>query len=418
MTDYSRKQLFDLVWSKPMTTVSSEVGLTDRGLAKICSRHKIPVPPRGYWAKVHAGAPATKPQFLELRDKSLDTISIKATQNDVPAELRFMRARNKEVSQKALESAPPPAPGFVDQNVHIHKAVRATAKFLRTNKPDQDGAIRTTKANQFAVVVSGWTTERAIGCLNQLAIAVDVLELQFEETAKGIAVSRGADSFIFNLRERTKRVPYVPTQTEINRERKERKDTERRWKSLGWGEPPASPYSPWPKFAYEWTGDLVLTADVWANEARKTWSDGKRQRLESMIPDVSSGFVLILDVLALRREERAREEISRAQMAERQRLARARRDREEKRRAALSEIISLRKEALEIREWIQSLPADHGGEDSTEFQRMMIWARERLVDLEARSGYEAAQKFAVTEGLFPETDPLHDPLGEPPRHYY
>ena len=418
MTEYSRRQLFDLVWAKPMTTVSSEIGLSDRGLAKICSRHKIPVPPRGYWAKVHAGAPATQPPFLELRDKSLDTISIKATQIDVSAEAKIRCARNKEVSQKALESAPPQEPGFIDQTVHIHKAVRATAKFLGTKKPDQDGAIRTTKTNQFAVVVSPGTKERAIGCLNQLAIAVDSLELQFEETAKGIAVSRGADSFIFNLRERTKRVPYTPTQTEIERKKRVRKDVERRWKSLEWGEPSESLYSRWPKFVYEWTGDLVLTVDVWANGTRKTWSDGKRQRLESMIPDVSSGFVLILDVLATRREERAREEIARAQMAERQRLARARRDREEKRRAALSEIISLRKEAMEIREWIQSLPADHGGEASAEFQRMMIWARDRLVDLKARSGYEAAQKFAVTEGLFPETDPLHDPLGEPPRHYY
>ena len=63
---YSRKQLYDLVWSQPMTKVAAQFGLSDRGLAKLCERHGIPVPPRGYWAKQAAGRSVKRPPLLSL----------------------------------------------------------------------------------------------------------------------------------------------------------------------------------------------------------------------------------------------------------------------------------------------------------------------------------------------------------------
>jgi AcrR family transcriptional regulator len=54
-TQLSRREIYDLVWSKPMTTIASELGLSGNGLAKICDRLLVPYPTRGYWAKVYAG---------------------------------------------------------------------------------------------------------------------------------------------------------------------------------------------------------------------------------------------------------------------------------------------------------------------------------------------------------------------------
>lgn len=42
-----RTELYKLVWSKPMTKLGAELGISDVGLAKACRRHAIPVPPRG-----------------------------------------------------------------------------------------------------------------------------------------------------------------------------------------------------------------------------------------------------------------------------------------------------------------------------------------------------------------------------------
>ena len=52
---FSRRQIYDLVWSQPMTTIAKELGLSGNGLAKICDRLLVPYPTRGYWAKVYAG---------------------------------------------------------------------------------------------------------------------------------------------------------------------------------------------------------------------------------------------------------------------------------------------------------------------------------------------------------------------------
>lgn len=58
---FQRDQLYDEVWSVPILQLAKQYGLSDVGLAKICTKMKIPRPPRGYWAKRSYGQPTTKP---------------------------------------------------------------------------------------------------------------------------------------------------------------------------------------------------------------------------------------------------------------------------------------------------------------------------------------------------------------------
>ena len=74
----TRKQLYDKVWSTPMTTLAKEFGLSDVGMAKLCRRHEIPRPPRGYWAKVEHGQ---KPRRAKLPNPEQDaTVEIHETE--------------------------------------------------------------------------------------------------------------------------------------------------------------------------------------------------------------------------------------------------------------------------------------------------------------------------------------------------
>jgi len=57
----SREQLYELVWSKPMQHLAKEYGLSDRGMAKLCARQQVPVPPRGYWARKNSGYKVDRP---------------------------------------------------------------------------------------------------------------------------------------------------------------------------------------------------------------------------------------------------------------------------------------------------------------------------------------------------------------------
>ena len=59
----TRKQLYEKVWSTPMTAIAKEFGLSDVGMAKLCKRHDIPRPPRGYWARVEHGQKPRRPSL-------------------------------------------------------------------------------------------------------------------------------------------------------------------------------------------------------------------------------------------------------------------------------------------------------------------------------------------------------------------
>jgi AcrR family transcriptional regulator len=58
----TRQSLYDLVWSKPLSSVATDLGIGGSRLAKICDRVMVPYPPRGYWAKAQAGRNDLKPR--------------------------------------------------------------------------------------------------------------------------------------------------------------------------------------------------------------------------------------------------------------------------------------------------------------------------------------------------------------------
>ena len=65
-----RAQLFERVWSEPVANLAAEWGLSGPGLKKVCRRLKIPVPPRGYWAKLKAGHRLKRVQLPTLEAAS------------------------------------------------------------------------------------------------------------------------------------------------------------------------------------------------------------------------------------------------------------------------------------------------------------------------------------------------------------
>jgi hypothetical protein len=64
----SRKDLHELIWSEPTTTLAQRFGISDVGLAKVCRRSDIPAPPHGYWAKIAAGDSLPRSDLPERAD--------------------------------------------------------------------------------------------------------------------------------------------------------------------------------------------------------------------------------------------------------------------------------------------------------------------------------------------------------------
>lgn len=97
----SRHQLYEQVWSKPMTQLSKEYGLSDVGLAKICGKHGIPLPERGHWAKIQAGYKAVK-KALPRKDYNPD-IDIQEkptiTETVIQAKLAVKEKQTRTISE-------------------------------------------------------------------------------------------------------------------------------------------------------------------------------------------------------------------------------------------------------------------------------------------------------------------------------
>jgi hypothetical protein len=114
----SRKALYARVWAEPMIKVAAEYGLSDRGLAKLCSRKRIPCPPRGYWARLAVGQ---KPATAPLPDAQVDyEIEIKSSVPDDPAVQRPCRP-------PAVDLPPIPVP---DDLRHMDPLTRWTRQCL------------------------------------------------------------------------------------------------------------------------------------------------------------------------------------------------------------------------------------------------------------------------------------------------
>ncbi len=89
---YRRKELYDQVWAVPMVELAPKYLVTSVALAKTCRRLRVPVPGRGYWAKIRAGQ---KPARTPLGPKP----------SGVPEELTYDRwVAYTDEERRALEA--------------------------------------------------------------------------------------------------------------------------------------------------------------------------------------------------------------------------------------------------------------------------------------------------------------------------
>jgi hypothetical protein len=103
-TRMTREELYNAVWTTPMSRLAMDYGISGNGLAKICDREDIPYPPRGYWAK-HAVGRAPKQTPLP-KSSSAHSITIRPTPLppppiELPPEVK-QQAEKARASESAL----------------------------------------------------------------------------------------------------------------------------------------------------------------------------------------------------------------------------------------------------------------------------------------------------------------------------
>jgi hypothetical protein len=78
MCRFSRVELYGLEWSEPVSKLAAKYGISDVGLSKACRRANIPLPQRGYWAKLAAGQSVQKCLLEPATPNAPDEIAIRA----------------------------------------------------------------------------------------------------------------------------------------------------------------------------------------------------------------------------------------------------------------------------------------------------------------------------------------------------
>ncbi len=399
--------MYDLVWSRPMIKVAEELGISDVALKKICEKHRVPSPPRGYWAKKEAGKPVKQVSFHHTADPNDERIVIQGSRNNLLPEIRVLLDQEQQLRKAKPKSRPAAEPAVTEPVRDVHTAVASTAHALRRGKPDADGVVRAIGDDLCGIEVGASSIERMIAGLDGIAWGLKARGLTMEPAGSGMRVTIAQDVVTFSLSERVERQDHTPTAEELAREERRRKKVEREARFGRWSFEQERAY---PAFDFIRTGQLsVQIAEQYVGGLRRSWRDGRRQRLENLVDDIVGGIVMYLAGVKAKREEHERWQREWRRQEHLRTLARARDDREKNRRDFLQRFVTISKEVDELHSLLSKLRPLMAGRASGELGRMIEWAEAHLRRLESELALEGISSDLRERRLFPEVDDLIAP---------
>jgi hypothetical protein len=368
----TRPELYEKVWATPLRTLAKEFGLSDVGLAKVCRKHNIPVPPVGYWRKKETGYKVNRPLLPPTKDgrEHLDI---------------YIRERLRpEFEELAGQVAPKIA---IAPDIS-HPLVSRSEKLLDRGKLNQRGLVISKNGALAHILVSREQLPRALKVLNALLLALEEREQPAswpKEENSLLTVSIDGEAVRFSLSELTDNVPHVLTPAEVKN----------RWSA--------------PKYDYQLTGRLQLqiaNLPPFMGPIRRTWADGKQQRIEDCIGDFMVG--LTVAAAAIKKNRQETEERHRRREEERKREEEERHIAEEHKRKAelVTELIGNWEEAVRLRKFMKAIEEETVRSDSSEaerndIQQVVKWVRQYADTLDPLSKFaDAIEEFVRPENRY------------------
>jgi len=368
----TRAELYKKAWATPVRTLAKEFGMSDVGLAKICRKHDIPVPPLGYWRKTETGHNVVRPPLPPAKNGP-ETLDIYVRER-LPAELAALAA------EPAAEIAIPAELS--------HELVTRTEKLLASGKENEKKLILPKNGTLSHLLVSREQMPRALRIMNALFLALEergqsVSWPKEEEAALTLDVD--GETVRFCVLEITESLRHVLT--------------------------PAEQKHPWmaPKWDYNLTGKLQFRMDnlPYSTRVRGTWSDGKCQRLEKCIGDFIVG--LRVAAAAIKKNRQETEERERRWEEERKQQEKQRRKAAEHKRKAefVTELMRNWEEAQNVRTFVKALAECAGklelsDQEKSEVQQVVDWTTEYAKFLDPLSDLsDSIAEFIHPERRYP-----------------
>jgi hypothetical protein len=290
---WNREELYEKVWTKPVTKVAKEYGYSDVAIAKICRKLKVPLPGRGYWAKITNGhsvprtpLPRLKEQIVVARSEPVAPREEEDLTASLHPEDRAEFARIDELAAKGIFSFETVKSslrhplilaardalkhGDVDERKIIRPPYRSTALNIRVSKDNIDRAleffskvitIAGLQGGDVKVVKSEYDVRTEFVAYDH-SVTIEVSETAHQKYLEN-PPPQIPGKYVYVRTFKGKPIEYVPTR------------------------------------------QLTLEIGTYGKGLRRTWKENSRQTLEGLFPEI---ILTLLKACVLRRRDWLKEQ--------------------------------------------------------------------------------------------------------------
>ena len=249
---WNREELYKDVWEQPLTKLQSKYGVSNVAIGKACRKLKVPLPGRGYWARVAAGHKVKQVPLPEFQGAPV-VQRMKTEDSPKPT----TDSSDPELAQIAKVKSHPLTP-----RTEQHRLVESSAGLLKRARTDDYGRTEPpTERPCLDIRVSKELLDRALILMSTTVFAL-------EENGFPVKIEKGSTTaHIFG-----QDIKFaIGEDLRVKETRKAQ----------------GLPHT------YERSGNLAFEISAYAEKCRKRWADGKTQRVENMLSDCVAGLMLV-----------------------------------------------------------------------------------------------------------------------------
>jgi len=200
--EFTRKELYDLVWSLPMATLAKRFAISDTGLRKLCERHEIPVPKSGHWVRFKKKVVKPVLPKKEFADDAIQLLLRGEGAGATSAAVTPQKLMEQEIRAKLQSKLTVP-----EQSVHSHPLVIQSKKALVEGTPDgwrYKGIVSCSRSGLDTGVTKG-NIKRALRFWDTMLKCLEALGHTIEIRHDSTYAKLDAHNFKLLLRERCRR---------------------------------------------------------------------------------------------------------------------------------------------------------------------------------------------------------------------
>lgn len=396
----SREDLYSAVWSKPMMNLAEEFGISGRGLAKLCERLKVPVPPRGYWRKFSLGQSIKKTSLPTVEFTRYEKWKNQTSLDDLERRRKAVKEHSEifnnpdveikdkniqEIAFNTLQAEQTRKTMVVVSEQDITSPM--VKKFLISQTRNKNTLRSTNYRDTLAIDVTD-------SCALRAALLMETLFQGFKARKWDFSIEKEdasphARMFVNLFGQRIYFAIIEPfTNKRFPLTEKERKAYE---EDHHYGRVPKYRYIPTA------TGRLLLSIND-GKRVYQSWEDRGKQLIEASIKEIMLGFIYVAiqssneTILALEREQRLK--LEQVRKLEEERLKRLDAKRYEK-LIADSEAYSQMKKIQDYVEYVKNQAKDQAADPDSEISKWLEWAQSKINDLNPlKTGFP---KYSIDE---------------------